>query len=164
MLVSYLQHIFFMYNISKWEEVGIMYFGKFEHSLDSKNRLLIPSKIKEVLSRKVYIMKGFDGCVSLYDENGFNNLTSKMSELSYTKANERTYIRLLLASVVEIQLDSVGRILIPVDVMNKYSLEKDLIILGCNDHLEIWNKTKWNEFEETNLSKLEEVAEGLFNE
>lgn len=164
MLKKCLQHIFFMYNISKWEEVGIMYFGKFEHSLDSKNRLLVPSKIKELLSRKVYIMRGFDGCISIYDENGFETFVTKLNALSFTKTNERTFIRLLLSSVVEIQLDSVGRILIPTDIMNKFSLEKELVILGCNDHLEIWNKSKWKEFETSNNEKLEEVAEGLFNE
>ena len=86
-----------LYNIiRKWEKVGMIYFGTYQHSLDAKNRLLIPSKLKALLTSTVYIMKGFDGCLSVFDHNSFQNYVEKLQKYSLEKqitnaTNKRLY-------------------------------------------------------------------------
>lgn len=139
----------------------MIYFGTYEHSLDSKNRLLVPSKLKNLILNKVYIMKGFDGCLSVYDESSFNSYVEKLQNYSFNQAKQREFIRVILSSVVEMEADKVGRLSIPTATMRKYNIEKDVVVVGVGDHVEIWNKTKWEEYIEASDANLEEIAEGI---
>ena len=85
----------------------MIYFGTYQHSLDAKNRLLIPSKLKALLTSTVYIMKGFDGCLSVFDANSFQNYVEKLQKLSFNHAKEREFLRVILSSVVEMEADKV---------------------------------------------------------
>lgn len=152
-----------MYNINKWEEVGMIYFGTYEHSLDAKNRLLIPSKLKDKLSKKIYLLKGFDGCLSLYDQTSFENLCNKLNSYSFNQSKEREYIRVILSSVVEMECDKIGRIQIPNNIINRYKIEKEISVIGVGDHIEIWNREKWNSYNNSSDLDFDEIAEGINN-
>ncbi len=146
----------------KWEKV-VMYFGSYEHNLDDKGRLLLPKKLKQNLGDgdSLYIMKGFEGCLSVYNESEFQKLCEECSSLSFNQKNARTYLRLMLSSVIELTLDKVGRIQIPASTLNKFNIGKQVMIIGVGDHFEIWDLAKFNEFQESANENFESLAESL---
>lgn len=137
------------YNIGiKWEKVGeSMFFGSYLHSLDTKGRLVIPSKLHLAIGQKLFALRGFEQCLSLYLEPDFNKLISSIDNMDYRSKEARDYIRLSLSSVIEMEIDSHGRIQLPTKVINTYGLSKDIKIIGINDHLELWEINAWEKYE-----------------
>lgn len=140
-----------------------MLFGQFEHSLDEKGRLVIPSKLKAELgdAATLYILQGFEGCMSIYTKEHFNNLVQSLENYSYLDMNARNFIRLTLASVVQLNMDKVGRVLISPQVLSKYQIKKDVMVVGVNDHIEVWDKEAYLKYEKENLSKYDDIANTL---
>ena len=117
-----------------------MFFGLYEHSLDDKNRLMIPRKMREESGIKVFILKGFDGALSVYKSVTFEKMVQEIETLPFNLKNSRDYIRIALASACELDVDKQGRIMIPTLLINKFHIEKDVVVIGVGDHFEIWNK------------------------
>lgn len=140
-----------------------MFFGHYEHSLDDKGRLLLPRKIKEELkdNSPLYILKGFEGCLSVYSEAEFLKLCEECEKISFNKKNSRSYLRAVLSSVIELSLDKVNRIQIPKDTLTRFHITKNVIIIGVGDHFEIWDKESYLRYEEEVNSHFEEIAESL---
>ena len=140
-----------------------MYFGSYEHALDEKGRLLLTKTIKEGLegSSLLYIMKGFEGCLSVYNEDEFLKLTKECETISFNKKNSRAYLRLVLSSVVELNIDKVGRIQLPSQILNKYQIGKQVTIIGVGDHFEIWDLNKFNSYQSEVNEHFEDIAESL---
>ena len=142
-----------------------MYFGNYEHSLDNKGRLLIPRQLKSgpTEGSKLYIMKGYEGCLSVYSESEFTALVEECSSLSYHKKNSRAYLRIMLSSVVELVVDKVGRIQLPTSTLNKYQIGRQVVIIGVGDHFEIWDLNTFNEYQAEANENFETIAESLDN-
>lgn len=140
---------------------GTMYYGYSCHILDSKNRLVIPKRFVKELSNKVYILRGYEGCLSLYDEKSFNSYIEKLSSYSFEDKNYRSLIRTALSSVTEINIDNKNRIQIPIDLINKYNISSSIAVVGVFDHLEIWNKEKWDEYSKTSNEEFENISQKL---
>lgn len=140
-----------------------MYFGSYEHTLDEKNRLLIPKRIKEELKSEnlLYILKGFEGCLAVYNQAEFNKLVKEAESISFNKKNSRDYLRLVLGSVSELNIDKVGRVQLPVQTISKFQIGKQVVILGVGDHFEIWDLAKYNKYQKEANEKFEEIAESL---
>lgn len=140
-----------------------MYFGYYEHNLDDKGRLMIPSKLREglVAGSTLYVLKGFEGCLSVYNEVAFNKLTSRLENLPYENKDNRKYIRGVLGSVVQLNVDKLGRIQIPTSVLSRYSIDREVVVIGVGDHFEIWDLKAYQEFEEQNNQEFEDVADKL---
>lgn len=139
-----------------------MFFGKYEYNIDEKGRLVIPSKMRDSVGSKLYLLKGFDGCMSLYKEEDFQKYIAKVQALPFEKGKVRTYTRLLLSSVVELNIDRQGRMLIPTKTLKEYGIEsKAVVILGQIDHIEIWDLERWNSYEEQHNQDFELDAESL---
>ena len=140
-----------------------MYFGSYKHTLDDKGRLLIPKKIKEELknSASLYIMKGFEGCLAIYNQSEFEKLVKECESLSFNKTNNRSYLRVMLASVSELQIDKVGRIQLPSQVLSKFQIGKEVVILGVIDHFEIWDADKFDKYQQEANDNFENIAESL---
>ena len=138
-----------------------MFYGSFTHNLDNKGRLVIPSKMRDELGAKAFILKGYDGALSIYKESDFEELITKIKSLSFTKKNARAHLRVQLASVCELDIDKQGRALLPVQLLNKYQIGKEVIVIGALDHIEVWNKKDYLEYEKTANSSFEEIAEEL---
>ena len=143
-----------------------MFFGSYEHSLDEKGRLLIPRKIKEGLKgfSNLYVMQGFEGCLAIYTEEEFKRLTEECNKLSFYKKNSRDYLRLMLASVYELSVDKVGRVQLPSQILEKYEISREVLIIGVNDHFEIWDRYKYLKYEKEANDRFEEIAESLVKE
>ena len=138
-----------------------MFFGKYESNLDEKGRVVIPSKYREEIGEKLYLIKGFEGCVSLYKEEDFINFIEKLKRLQYEKSKVRQYQRLLLESVVELTIDKHGRVLIPTRTLKEYEISSKVTIVGVINHLELWDSTKYDKYKEDKQGNFELDAESL---
>ena len=138
-----------------------MYFGSFTHNLDDKGRLMIPRKMREELGYKVYIMKGFDGSLSLYNEERYQKLVEEFSRLSFNQSKVRDYLRLQFASTYEMEVDKLGRVQIPTALLTKYNISKEVLVLGIGDHIEVWDKAKYEEYENGIRDEFESIAEEI---
>ena len=141
----------------KWEKVGNMFFGNYLHSLDDKGRLVIPRKMRDELGLKIFIMKGYDGALSIYKEESFVKLVEELEKLSFNKKENRDYLRLKLASVVDLDVDKMGRVQLPQALLAKHHIGKDVVVLGAGDHIEVWDEKKYQEY----ISSIEDDFEGI---
>ena len=138
-----------------------MFFGSFAHTLDEKGRLMIPRKMREELGYKVYIMKGFEGSLSLYDESGYQKLVNEFTRLSFNQQKVRDYLRLQFASTYEMDVDKLGRVQLPAALLTKYNISKEVLVLGIGDHIEVWDKAKYEEYENSIRDNFESIAEEI---
>lgn len=142
-----------------------MFLGTYSHTLDSKNRLAIPSKILSLLDEnKVILSKGFDGCLELRTPQAFEIYSQKLLTLSQNKLNTRMLLRQLLANAIDIGIDSAKRILIPANLIDEAKLAKDIVIIGLGDKCEIWDARAYEDFKHNSDNILEKLAENIDNE
>ncbi len=140
-----------------------MFFGSYEYNIDEKGRISIPSKFRNEIGDRLYLIKGYEGCISLYKEEDFQRYITNIQNLPYEKAKVRQHARILLQSVVELSIDKAGRVLIPSRTLKEYNIGKSVLLLGSLDHLEIWDIDKWNAYKEENEKNFELDAEDLIN-
>ncbi|MFA6675794.1 MAG: division/cell wall cluster transcriptional repressor MraZ [Bacilli bacterium] len=138
-----------------------MFFGSFAHTLDDKGRLVIPRKMREEIGVKAFIMKGFDGALSIYKASEFEKLVQEFNTLSFNKKNSRDYLRVQLASVSELEVDKSGRVQIPAQMLTKFQIGKEVMVIGMGDHIEVWNQTDFTKYEKDAISSFEKTAEDL---
>ncbi|MBP5574403.1 MAG: division/cell wall cluster transcriptional repressor MraZ [Bacilli bacterium] len=141
-----------------------MFFGSFAHTLDEKGRLMIPRKMREELGYKVYIMKGFDGSLSLYNEERYQKLVAEFSSLPFNQRKNRDYLRIQFASTHEMDVDKLGRVQIPTALLNKFNISREVIVLGIGDHIEVWNQKTYEEYENSVKDEFENIAETIGND
>ena len=141
-----------------------MFMGEFHHNIDEKGRLIIPSKFRNELGKKFIIARGIEKCIFVYSLDEWNNMLNELKELSFTKKNFRTFMRMLMSGATECELDSNGRINIPSPLISYASIEKECVVIGVNDRLEIWSSDSFDNFFNENIGNFDEIAEGLFNE
>ncbi|HCL79063.1 MAG TPA: division/cell wall cluster transcriptional repressor MraZ [Synergistaceae bacterium] len=138
-----------------------MLVGTYEHKIDSKARIVLPSKFRDELGETVVSTIGIDQCISLYSLAGWEKVLDKLQELPFSKGKARGFLRVMLSSAHELQIDSAGRILVPSVLRQHGMLEQDVVFVGVNDHVELWDKAKWDEYRNQILDELPEIAEGV---
>ncbi|HOZ02807.1 MAG TPA: division/cell wall cluster transcriptional repressor MraZ [Bacilli bacterium] len=141
-----------------------MFFGSFAHTLDEKGRLVIPRKMREETGVKVFIMKGFDGALSIYKASEFEKLVHEFNTLPFNKKTARDYLRVQLASVSELEIDKSGRVQIPSLLLDKFQIGKEVVVIGMGDHIEVWNRKAYEEYEKKAITGFENTAESLGEE
>jgi MraZ protein len=134
------------------------FFGTFERTLDEKNRLQIPSKLVKEMPSRFYVLKGFEGCLSIYEEAEFNALLSKLESLSFLNETARGYIRLASASASEFDVDSHGRITLSSELAKTYHIGSEVTLIGVLDHFELWDKTSYGKYLSEKAPSYEEMA------
>lgn len=138
-----------------------MLIGQYEHTIDSKKRLSLPSKFRKELGKKVVITRGTDNCLVVYTEDKWKLEAEKLSGLPISQREAREYARITLAGATEIELDKLGRVLIP-DYLKSYSgLIKNVIVIGLSDRLEIWDNRKWEIYRTRVEKKVNTIASKL---
>ncbi len=138
-----------------------MFIGEYHHSLDNKGRIIIPSKLREDLGNNFITTRGLEGCLYIYPETNWNLIISKYKELPDTK-DKRYFMRIFLSGASASELDQQGRVNIPSPLIDYAKLEKDCLIIGVDDHLEIWSQTEWENFISNNEEKFSDLADTLF--
>lgn len=141
-----------------------MFMGEYHHSIDEKGRVVIPTKFRMELGERFIITRGLEKCLYVYSEKEWNKIVDKLNTLPFTKKDARTFIRSFFSGASSCELDKQGRINVATTLVSYAGLEKDTVIIGANDRIEIWSKDAWDNFLNENASKLEDVAENLFQD
>ena len=140
-----------------------MFMGEYHHNIDDKGRLIIPSKFRDDLGDKFIVTRGIEECLFVYSLSEWNNIIEKLKTLPFTNKSARTFMRMFLSGATECELDKNGRINIAMPLTSYASLNKECVIIGVNDRLEIWSEDKFNNFFNENIENFSEIAEDLFN-
>ena len=138
-----------------------MFMGEYRHSLDAKNRLIIPARFRDELGDTFVVTRGFDGCLTVYTEDQWKKIVSQLEQLPVTKSEVRKYVRSLLSKAQECEFDGQGRIQLPQSLVGVADITKKCVIIGAADHLEIWAEERWDAYDETSDETFEADAETL---
>ena len=122
-----------------------MFMGEYNHTIDAKGRLIVPSKFREQLGDEFVVTKGLDGCLFVYDNSEWKNFEEKLQSLPLTNTNARKFSRFFLAGASACEVDKQGRILIPAVLREFACLEKEVVLVGVGSRIEIWHKANWTE-------------------
>ena len=136
-----------------------MFMGEYNHTIDAKGRLIVPSKFRESLGDTFVVTKGLDGCLFVYDNEEWNAFEEKLKSLPITNKEARQFVRFFLAGAAEVEVDKQGRILIP-NVLREFAgLAKDVALVGVGSRIEIWSRER---FEDTAaFDDMDEIAEHM---
>ena len=138
-----------------------MLIGEYEHSVDQKGRLIMPSKLREELGEKFVVTKGLDGCLFVYSLTEWEIFEGKLKALPISNKNARDFTRFFLAGATECEIDKQGRFLIANNLREFAGLDKDVVIIGLTTRLEIWGKEKWKQCSSNENISAEEIAENM---
>ena len=138
-----------------------MFMGEYHHTIDEKGRIIIPAKIREELGHDFIITRGIDKCLFIYSKKEWDNVISKYRELPNTK-DARNFMRFFLSGATTNEFDKQGRINIANTLIECAGLQKDCVIIGVNDRLEIWDQEAWDDFLKNNEENLSDIADKLF--
>lgn len=121
-----------------------MFMGEYNHTIDAKSRLIIPSKFREILGDEFVITKGLDGCLFVFDNTEWTAFEEKLQKLpSLTNPDVRKFVRFFMAGATAVEVDKQGRILIPTSLKDFAALEKDVVLIGVGSRMEIWSKERY---------------------
>ncbi len=123
--------------------MGTAFRGEYSHSIDAKGRLIIPAKFRELLGDSFVVTRGFDGCLFVFAQDGWDQFESKLKALPMDKPEVRVLTRFFIAGAVDAEVDKQGRILLPATLIKHAKIEKDTIVAGVGNRVEIWNKDAW---------------------
>ncbi len=140
-----------------------MFLGEYKHIIDEKGRVFIPTKFHPQLKNGAVLTRGLDNCLFLFPIKNWEVLAAKIKSLPLTQSNSRAFSRLMLAGALEVKLDNQGRVLIT-DFLKKYAnIEKNIVIVGMYDRLEIWEESAWETYKQQTEKNSNDIAENLTN-
>ena len=138
-----------------------MLIGEFEHSLDAKGRLIMPAKLKSAIGDRFIVTKGLDGCLFAFSQEEWKNFEEKLKALPLSNRNSREFTRFFLSGATECEIDKQGRFLIPNNLRESAELKKEAVIIGVGTRIEIWDKEKWQAYNDATSADYEVLAEKL---
>ncbi len=143
-----------------WEVVD-MFLGEYYYNLDSKDRIAIPVSFRKKLGSRGVITRGIDNCLFLFPKEEWKKLVKKILTLPIGQPNSRAFMRLMFAGAKEVEIDSLGRILIP-DYLKKFAkLKKGVAICGLFSRIEIWDKATWERYKKETEKESQKIAQTL---
>jgi transcriptional regulator MraZ len=138
-----------------------MFIGEYQHTIDPKKRVAMPSKCRGDLGNRVVVTRGMDRCLFVYPLKTWEKLAEKLGNLPVGEAGTRSFIRLMLAGATDVDIDKQGRVLIP-DYLKEYAgLKKNVTVAGLFDRLEVWDQAKWSAYKNKAEKNSDEIAEQL---
>jgi MraZ protein len=139
----------------------MMFMGEYHHTIDAKGRIILPAKFREALGEQFVATKGLDNCLFVYPHEEWAIIENKLKQLPFTKADARAFVRFFFAGAAECEADKQGRVLIANNLREYAKLDKDIVIVGVSNRIEIWSREVWEKYSnETELS-YEGLAEKL---
>lgn len=138
-----------------------MFIGEYTHTVDDKKRISLPSKFKKELGSKVVVTRGLDNCLFLFTHKTWKTISGEMAKLGMMQADTRGFSRFMFSGASEIDVDSMGRILIP-DYLREFADVKSTVVFaGVHDRIEIWNEKRWDIYKKRIESEVDMMAEKL---
>ena len=142
-----------------------MLIGEYIHTIDDKNRVSLPAKFRKEMGKKVIITPGLDNCLFIFTikewDKVSNKLSSSLTDLSFLSADQRTFNRNMFGQASDVEVDSIGRILIPDYLKDKIKVTGKVALIGVQDRVEVWNDKVWGEFKDVAMRQAEPLAEKL---
>ena len=138
-----------------------MFMGEYNHSIDAKGRLIIPSKFRDMLGDEFVVTEGLEGCLFVFEKDDFESFMDKLNEKSDLEAKVRKIKRFFISGAQEMEPDKQGRMLVPPTLREYAGLEKEVVFAGVGGHIEIWDKSKWDDV--TSFDDINDIAEELSN-
>ena len=144
-----------------------MFYGEYEHSIDRKGRLIIPSKFREVFKEnyveRFFVTRGLDTCLFVFAEDEWKKQENRFRSLSFTSREAREFNRLYFSGACEVTCDKQGRILVPQYLKDFAKIKSEVIIVGVSSRMEVWSRDLWQEFYKNTKDSFEKIAENIFN-
>ena len=137
-----------------------MFMGEYNHTIDAKGRISMPAKLRKDMGETFILTKGLDGCLFAFSQEEWLNFETKLKSLPLSDKNARNFVRFFLAGATECEIDKQGRFLIPTNLRESANLQKEVVIIGVGTRIEIWDKEKWNSYNNENIS-VEDIAENM---
>ena len=138
-----------------------MLIGEYKHTLDTKRRLSLPSKWRDELGVKLVVTRGLDNCLFVYPLKEWKTITDKVGQLPLGQADTRSFNRFFLSGAVEVEVDSVGRILVPDFLKDFGKLDSKVVLAGIHNRIEIWDEKKWESYKRSIETQADQLAEKL---
>ena len=139
-----------------------MFMGEYNHSVDAKGRLIVPSKFREQLGNEFVVTKGLDGCLFVYSQEEWKRIEESLREKPLTSKDARKFMRFFFAGAANCEVDKQGRILLPAHLREFAGLEKDVVLVGVGSRVEIWSKDKWETMNsDADMDEITGAMEGL---
>ena len=135
------------------------FMGEYNHTVDTKGRLIIPTKFREVLGSEFIVTKGLDGCLFVFPQDEWNTFEGKLRTLPLTQKNARFFVRFFVSGATPLELDKQGRVLLPATLREFAGLDKDVVLAGALNRVEIWSKDRWSE--NSSVGDMDEIAEQM---
>lgn len=142
-------------------KLGIMLIGEYTHTIDDKNRISLPAKFRKEVGKKIVVTHGLDNCLFLYSTREWEKISEKLGSLGMGQADTRGFNRFMLAGASEIDVDSIGRILLPDFLKDFAELKGKVVFTGVHNRIEIWNEKRWGEYKEKIEKQADKLAEKL---
>ena len=152
-----------LYTISKWRKVAnMMFLGQYEHSLDKKSRIIMPSSFRDDLGDTFVITFGLDKCLFVYPMEEWKKLANNLQGLPLGKKDTRAFKRTLASRALISHFDQQGRVVISKNLRDYAQINKNVMIIGVFERIEIWDLDKWNQYAEETEQSYEDIAERIY--
>ncbi|MCF6466501.1 division/cell wall cluster transcriptional repressor MraZ [Clostridium sp. Cult2] len=138
-----------------------MFIGEYQHIIDNKGRVIMPSKFRDDLGSNFIMTKGLDNCLFVYPNEEWQVLEKRLRSLPLTNRDARAFVRFFFAGATECILDKQGRVLIPSNLREHAKLEKDAVIIGVAARIEIWSKEEWIAYNDDDSLSYDSIAEKM---
>ncbi len=141
--------------------VKVMFMGEYQHSIDEKGRMIIPAKLRDGLGTTFVVTRGLDNCLFVYPQEEWGQLEQKLKTLPFTRSDARAFTRFFFSGAIECEWDKQGRVNIPQHLRTYGKLEKECIVIGVSNRVEIWSKETWETYMSQSEESFNEIAEKI---
>ena len=138
-----------------------MLIGEYIHTLDEKKRVSLPIKFRKEIGKKIIITAGLDQCLWIFTLTQWKRISEKLSDFSMLQADNRSFNRYMFGSATEVEVDTIGRILLPEFLVTRANLKSKIAVVGVQDRVEIWNEDSWREYKGVVEKQADQLAEKL---
>lgn len=158
--------------VCKWDEVGFyknslnslqkqMLIGEYNHTIDDKNRVSLPSKFRKEVGKKLVATYGLEGCLFLYPMAEWNKISEEIGKMGMLKSDTREFNRFMFGGAVELDVDTLGRVLMPEHLRDYGALKDKATFVGVHKRIEVWNDKKWSDYKKKIVTEADGLAEKL---
>jgi MraZ protein len=138
-----------------------MFAGEYQHTLDDKGRVTMPARLREELGERFVITRGLDQCLFVYPLNEWVKVEENLKKLPFTRSDNRAFTRLFFSGAAELEADRQGRVLIPQNLREHAGIEKEVMIIGVSNRVEVWSEQAWKTYSSEANASFEQTAEKL---
>ncbi len=138
-----------------------MFMGEYRHNVDEKGRMIVPAKFRDRLGSSFVVTRGLDRCLFVYPQDEWSKLETKLKDLPFTKKDARAFTRFFFSGATECELDKQGRVNIASPLRDYAQLDKECVVIGVSNRVEIWSKTIWEDYFAESEESFSEIAENI---